>query len=111
MTHAELSEADFHARLHHQNGCSKIFTQWRWHHLFVCLSVCSTWTVNKDVYILFTDEKTLVTTPKNRQNDRLFISQEQRRNKTPAHTINVQSLSNKWLTLHQFDTCRSRSQR
>jgi len=36
------------------------------------------------------------------------------RNKTPAHTINVQSLMAsvgelQVLTLHQFDTCRSQS--
>ena len=65
---------------------------------------------------LFTAEKILtVTTPKYSQNVRTSINQEERRRDTTiAHTISVQSVmssvaSNKWLTLHQFDTCRSRN--
>jgi len=64
-----------------QNSCSKIFPT--------------------DVSnILFTDEKIFtVATPNYQQNDRLYCSlhtysnrEERRRDKSPAHTINVQSL-------------------
>jgi len=71
---------------------------------------------------LFTDEKIFtVTTPKNPPNDRLYshaypsVKKKDVVTKRPRTQLAFghwwhQSSSNKWLTLHQFDTCRSRSQ-
>ena len=69
---------------------------------------------------MFTDRKIFaVATPKKTTERRTACTcsnqEERRRDKTPAYTIDIQSLMasdgdlRQWLTVHQFDTCRSQS--
>jgi len=83
-------------------------------------TVAQKYSLNNVSIILFTDEKIFtVTPPKNPQNGRLYAYPSTKKKDAVTKCLRTQLTFSHWwhqsarhkcLTLHQFDTCRSRSQ-
>ena len=130
----ELSERNFHARLSHSKQLlyniypmmlasfcplTKRYLQWP-HRKSHSEWVSSFLTAHQRIIAIQCHKWCIVGEKKShRMTDRMHIHQPRRKtsrqNVCTAHISSVQSLmssvgSRKWLMLHQFDTCRSRSQ-